>query len=479
MKDTIKSPSIDTGIDITKMHGHMDIYLTNVKTGKIEEVHEDNMMTNAIQEYFRNCGFLNFPNVNQNSMVLELLGGVIGLNDEIDENAAIIRVPAGNKMIFNGSVGAINNGNPTELGSYSETESGWQQDGSYVQTYDFSTSQANGTISCVCLTGRAHGYSGEGNATSLTVTASKANDYSLQGSITTYTIPGRPFHYNLQDSSVYTLIFEDVEEEGQGGETVTVRKAYLRKYRLPLSKVNLKGTQTECVLLSEQEITIDEEMQNAEYFSYQDVGGDLYIWSASSRYWSKWDDGFTQYLWRLTTNGTLTRQTITNTSGNPDLYGFNEAFIDGNYIFFVNIGPNGIIDTTVIYIYNRSNGSISTIDNPYGQVYRVTSGWSIGTHTANWRLKSRSGDGRIVVGGKDFCYIVDAVLEEVYITNAGAIPEEYFNKSQNGLIIGAPINARIMRDQAYIASINNLDNPVVKTSEKTMKVVYRITFDEQ
>ena len=34
----------------------------------------------------------------------------------------------------------------------------------------------------------------------------------------------------------------------------------------------------------------------------------------------------------------------------------------------------------------------------------------------------------------------------------------------------------ILRDQTYIASINNLSAPVTKTPEKTMKIVYRLTF---
>ena len=35
---------------------------------------------------------------------------------------------------------------------------------------------------------------------------------------------------------------------------------------------------------------------------------------------------------------------------------------------------------------------------------------------------------------------------------------------------------RIRRKQEYIASINNLENPVTKTADKTMKITYRIMF---
>ena len=36
---------------------------------------------------------------------------------------------------------------------------------------------------------------------------------------------------------------------------------------------------------------------------------------------------------------------------------------------------------------------------------------------------------------------------------------------------------RVMKDPRYLATINNLSEPVVKTSSKTMKVTYTLTFE--
>ena len=36
----------------------------------------------------------------------------------------------------------------------------------------------------------------------------------------------------------------------------------------------------------------------------------------------------------------------------------------------------------------------------------------------------------------------------------------------------------LMKDDRYLATINNLAEPVVKTSSKTMKVTYTLTFEE-
>lgn len=478
MKDTIKSPSIDTGIDITKMHGHMDIYLTDVKTGEVEEVHEDNMMTNALQEYFRNLGFLNYPNLNKENMVVDLLGGVMGFDEEISENASIIHVPAGHRMIFNGSVGTVNNGNPTEMGSYSSTESGWQNDGSYIQTYDFSTSQANGTISCVCLTGRNYGFFGEGNSKSLTRHATRVDIFNLIGSASTYSIPGMPFNVDYINSVVYTFTTEQVEEE-VGSETVTVTKGVVSKYHVPLTKLNIKGTPSAPILLSKRYFALDDEFLAPEKL-YQSHNGNLLCWNIQpmAGTTTTWGSGsWTQYVWTITTSGTISRQTVANTYG-EDLYGLQAAHFDGNYCFFVSIG-GGHIDSTKVYVWNRSTNAINVIDNAGGVSFESNRSWINDMSSFGWDIVHGSGDGRIVTCGE--CpFVCDAVLMEGYPANLQSRLHYHYTLDKNKLVWldGTISGLNLIRDQSYIASINNLDTPVVKTAEKTMKVVYRITFDD-
>ena len=38
-------------------------------------------------------------------------------------------------------------------------------------------------------------------------------------------------------------------------------------------------------------------------------------------------------------------------------------------------------------------------------------------------------------------------------------------------------NYMVLKDARYLATINNLAEPVVKTSSKTMKVTYTLTFE--
>ena len=273
MRDNIKSVPYDCPIDVDKMHGHMTITLTDVKTGKQTVIEEDNMMTDAMKEYFRNCGFMNYPNLSKDNLVETLLGGIIGLDTALDEDATLLHVPAGVEMIFNGAVGTTNTGTtPSELGTCStavvsgEPDTGWQSNGDYKITLDFTTEQGNCKagkfISCVCLCNKAYGHAGEGNSKSGVRFSTKSNISDIGGSTSdavTSGIPGWVFNIDMTDSSCYSFNIENVEEE-QEGETVTIKKGILRKYRLPISKINLKGTRTAPIKLSEEQITLDSDL---------------------------------------------------------------------------------------------------------------------------------------------------------------------------------------------------------------------------
>jgi len=478
MKDNIKASYLDSGIDIGEIHGHMDIVLTDVKTGKVEEVHEDNLITNAIRKYFINCGFLNYPDLDKNTIVEQLLGGIMCFDDNISEDATIVHAPAGLHMIANAAQDYTNNTN-TEQGTMvanDETHvyNGWQSDGSYVHTYEWATGQGNGTIACVCLAGRNYAWIGEGNSVSLTRHNTKASLTALQGSVTTLSgIPGTVFNVNLSDSSCYSFAIESVEEEGE-----TVIKGYLRKYRLPISKLNIKGTLTAPVMISETVVSLDEDIKAATLHT-QPLGNNLLLWNVQFDH-AVWGDGWTQYLWTLSPSGTLTKVQVTNTSGD-ELYGLQAAHFDGKYCFFINaynVNQNSIsIDSTYVYIWNRQTNAMSKISNPYGsnRSEAFVSRWDTYIGAVGWLLHRGTGDGKILTSG-NYPVVVDAEAGACYPTNANTNTSGNLYATTSPLIRTTGVN--LYRDQSYIASINNLASPVTKTSEKSMKITYRITFGE-
>ena len=154
--------------------GSTKIILKDVNTGK-EIVTEDENVFKAdnIAASLRSMGYYNcvpFYNTSsynefskymaQNAIWKSLVGGIMLFDSTIPETA--INMPAGVKMIGNGSYGRYNNGIPNELGSWNDVESS-VSDGEITLVYDYTTQQANGTIKCVSLTSREGGYGGMGN----------------------------------------------------------------------------------------------------------------------------------------------------------------------------------------------------------------------------------------------------------------------------------------------------------------------------
>ena len=70
-------------------------------------------------------------------------------------------------------------------------------------------------------------------------------------------------------------------------------------------------------------------------------------------------------------------------------------------------------------------------------------------------------------------YRVD-MAEGVYAPVNPSSDEGYALQSCNGLL--GFDSTKIWRDPRYIATINNLEAPVTKTADKTMKVTYVIRF---
>lgn len=171
----VKPPKIETP-HIDAIHGHTRIELKDVHTGKRERVESDNIVTTGAQDILEptllhfSLNKLRKGNLPKDyreykyfSLFNELFGGIFLFDKQIPETARYM--PAGTKMIGNGSYELSNSGEVTEFGSYNQTESA-ETKNSFVQVYDYTTAQANGEINSVCLTTAAGGYLGYGNSTS-------------------------------------------------------------------------------------------------------------------------------------------------------------------------------------------------------------------------------------------------------------------------------------------------------------------------
>lgn len=465
--------------------GETKIILTD-KSGKREVYRDTNMITNALVEHLENCGFLNTPNVNQNNLIEQLLGGIMAFDNTITENASQTFVPAGLRMTANGCVGVDNDGIPLELGSYNDVQSGWIN-GKYVQTYDYTYTQANGTIACVCLTGKDWGYVGEGNSLENSGVASTQKQPSLYGTPTNYRILGVPCRLSLTDSSIYGIDFSDVSN---GNITI-------RKYRLPIDEINLQGTQTAPYVLSETTISAPTGFPAVEDSSsyvpcvsrgtVYDTGETLAILSVNTE-GSTWGSGYTQTLWEIDpVTATITTSTLANTSGDtlhamcfPIWFGKDKvAFIDG-YDGYTYGSSYGLRDGRKIYSMSRTGGT-------WGNMRSCTN--PIGVNTENndcgWISPNRVTSGRALVYGGTGDIMYDFTLNEAYQVNgyhnnriqesldAPMIGYKAYSSYESGVIY---YQLNLYRHESYIATINNLATPITKTAQKTMVIVYTLTF---
>lgn len=133
------------------LKGHADIYLMDAKTGKVvDERHEDNIVTNAVQDLLSMNPFGARAAINgEFPLALNSLGGVYLFPETITESASNYYA-RGQWPTGYANTEADPNGEPRR-GNFNPNESYATSNG-YRLVWDFGTADANGDISCVCLT---------------------------------------------------------------------------------------------------------------------------------------------------------------------------------------------------------------------------------------------------------------------------------------------------------------------------------------
>lgn len=157
------------------LKGKTIIELTDVNTGQKEVIEENNMVTNAINDLFNT-----FPNLinpysiyqggswymsNFKRLYEFLLGGILLFDSQIEEKPENTYAPPSANLIGCGVYDHKNsNANNKVRGDYNAAESEFNEEQKYMKfVYDFSTSEANGTIASVCLTSYYGGLTSYGN----------------------------------------------------------------------------------------------------------------------------------------------------------------------------------------------------------------------------------------------------------------------------------------------------------------------------
>lgn len=442
------------------MKGQTTIELTNVINGKKENYVDCNMITDAVSEVLKTRGLIGNYDVPRNELVKSLLGGVVCFDEALTESAGNVFPPASATMIGNAVMDITSADDVVEMGSYNANESGWQQDGSFLAVYDFNTSQANGTIACVCLTSDIGSYIGYGNSIS-----GKRKDLiqayqRMESFPVTYAMAGyTPVRMDYSASSVDMIQNVNLDYNNATTYFMNTGKLKIERYKIPLSKVNLTCLTNSFTKVSETEITIPDEFKSSNIQTIVRVdGNDIYIIPMGT-----WANSGTLKILKIDSNNETSIISLINTTG-ASLYlqSFDFYVItEGCFIYW---NSSNISTVYKVRLSDSSTTEIANIDSTYLTAYGDL-----------WLVKN----GRIFIYGKVININDDTIsyingygnTSGLYsaMTNVANHPLMTFEQNALGAMYPRMLNM-------YLASINNLETPVVKTAEKTMKISYRIMF---
>ena len=435
--------------------GKTIIELTDAKTGKlVQRTEDDNMLTNALSLFYKQGGITNptaFNNNLRSDALQYLLGGVFCLDTALTESADVVRVPKGVTMIANGVRDVLNSGNPTEMGSWNETESGWQQDGSYKMVYDWTTSQGNGTIACVCLTSKYYGYEGIGNK-SLTRKTTNPLSPSTYNAITGKAVSGTIVGY--KDNVVYTIADNFVNKTA-----VT-----LKKYKLPVTEIDIRNTMS-AELIEEKTLNLPSNLQNLSTYANYDIS-ETYVKGNTGYILVTPQEGYDNrriaigyvLVFDASTEAFTNSYVVdlTSVSERVNMTGISDKYVvlGLTWVEYANQANSGdITDGSGFY------DNTASIDHTYLET--IDTDRFVGARNGNAGIIDVSESELLPLNGQNQLSAVGGFLTANNLfkvaTNEGS-------------------SAYIYRDARYIATINNLETPVTKDGSKTMKVTYVLRF---
>lgn len=412
------------------LKGHTKIELTNVHTGEKEVVEKHNLITNNLSNivnfYLKHKGTLTGVGNEFYPLYDKFMGGIILFKEAIEENADKILLPStGVDSITGYASNVVNTGSDIKKGSRNLTES-MVLDNGFKYVWDFGTSQANGVISAISLCNNSGGDANPAgqnliNVTSVIVNSSLCNQYFRYELV----------HYDF-DNDIATCIV-----------TTSSTGVVVKKFSLGVNELHFINSPYVVKSVTELNITSPIELP---------VGG----------IWMNGYDGYYYYYYcasstehKLARMNTDTLQIDTSFGlknynvriyensvcvSNGYLYASCNSAIDGKNIIKINLSNaediTGICDRTYGYPMYAVNGIVYYHDQA---IFQDDSFITFSTSTSG--------------------------IANIYVSDSGKFI--YIDQSRNYLYLGYLGN--------NLCTINNLETPVTKTADKTMKITYTIT----
>jgi hypothetical protein len=508
------------------MKGHTKIELTNVKTGEVKVIEDDNLVTNAMAKMIEPtpyCGLTGVRNIFSNSSPLidKLCGGLLLFSEPIEEDPNKYTTPKNNKMVGNARMNYASGQDVPEFGAYNAEESTWNPaTGERKYVYDFSTSKGNGTISCVALTNPFLGYFGTGNYSgkfeSLTV---ESVDYTRPDALRMYFWGSdlRSFPTTCS-SDVYSvtepsILFADYDKNciyafgkyaldyssSYASEHISSGKFNLYKVYFPMNSVNPMEYFTEQWTIQEKiEIEVPSVISSLStgYAKRSCVcrGDDaIYIVLGNGQSISS---NSTFYVWKigydLETSEVFTMRNTTGVSivcgdrSQLSSYNFSQGmFVSDGYLICVQQYGKRVFKmklsdpTDVTEFENKLNDSSN---NVYYFFYRMGGTIIIRNHSSPHCNGAVILNDNVILPVNGKPTFSSESSESNVNSYGGTIPvrgcESFVISTHTDSLCNT--NGRLVRNPYVLSTINNLPEPVIKTSDLAMKITYTLSLaDDQ
>ena len=482
--------------------GKTVIELTDVNTGKVEKHEDCNMITNGLQEFLDPCGSWGiYPfakdSVRNTSVRNTLTGGILLFDGTLDEDVTNTYANASLKMVGNGALGISNGTSVTELGSYNSTESGVQADGSIKYVYDFLTSQANGTIQSVCLTSKVGGYMGYGNESLKRVYDAGLKNIDYQNLFSKifncinfnniYSFACVMYAVYNEDA-VYVVDPSNIEYINPATATqhwTKTKKIRINKYRLGIKTVGLTDYNYINRLIGSYDVDIPQDILNymstgsgsyyVNYVSPVADGNKREIFIIFSKNSQSCENGSFFWVMKIDKDMQVTSYKITNNTGYGIYriavysYVYTSVAFDNDY-FWCWLQKNGkynltgikYADSTQIIETDVYTDSELALSKTYDHMLEYGSNYVDTSNSHNRDIFNTVRKKPLAVNG--YCWNDSRFFKVLFADRKGL----YLSFVNNNYFY-------LIKDPRYLATINNLSEPVVKTASKTMKITYILT----
>ncbi len=460
-----------------RLTGTMRIELTDVNTGEVAAVTEENMVTDAVNHIlglnpmgvFYEIGE-SIDGVKWQEVLLpvcpNMIGGILLFSKVLEERADNIYSLSDNLPVAYAS----NNVNSTAnvaRGSMNLTESK-KLDNGYKFVWEFTLSQGNGTIAAAALTSAQGGANAYGSlvndsSTFLQIKSIKLDGMAMARELVLFETVEVDFERNL----LYSITYQDTG--------VRIRKVHIPIFTVGL---NEKLDDSSFVVVDDQVIQTSTFRFLGDYTLYGEFldGGNGYWYGFSNEgnssgsatmVWvkiKKDDYSMTEGEWTLSNAKLMDVGRREEDSSFPERY--LQCCIRSGYLYVMANNKKGI------YKINLSNSSDVTLIN-----LGFTSKWKPLCETGTCEVyMTLVGD--LIIGGDFQVTVEDKVIrtQGSFRLNDAATPLFQYKNFLLGWggSYGSEYRTMYLLTP-YLATINNLSSAVVKTMDKTMKITYTLT----